>query len=105
MKAGDDPVLGKPAGQRVTVFRVDPGTGERLRLLATATIGDGGWVNLPSSVPYDRVDTPIIVGRGLNATLRIPPVCPLRVHERASLAGSDVVRSEKSNPLVNRGTC
>jgi hypothetical protein len=32
------------------VFRIDPGTGERLGLLATATVGEGGWVGLPGPV-------------------------------------------------------
>ena len=38
------------AGQRVSVFRIDPGTGERLGLLATATVGEGGWVNLAEPI-------------------------------------------------------
>ena len=38
------------AGRRVSVFRVDPGTGERLGLLATATAGDGGWVELTEPI-------------------------------------------------------
>jgi len=33
-------------GRRVEVFKFDPGTGERLGLLTTATAGDGGWVDL-----------------------------------------------------------
>jgi hypothetical protein len=37
---------GVEAGRRVSVFRIDPGTGERLGLLATATMGEGGWVDL-----------------------------------------------------------
>ena len=37
---------GIEAGQHVSVFKIDPGTGERLGLLATATVGDGGWVDL-----------------------------------------------------------
>jgi len=37
---------GVEAGRRVSVFRIDPGTGERLGLLATATVGEGGWVGL-----------------------------------------------------------
>lgn len=41
---------GDEAGQRVSVFRIDPGTGERLGLLATATVGDDGWVNLPELI-------------------------------------------------------
>jgi hypothetical protein len=34
------------AGRRVSVFKIDPGTGERLGLPATATVGEGGWVDL-----------------------------------------------------------
>ena len=43
------------AGRRVAVFKIDPGTGERLGLLATATVGEGGWVDL---------DEPILVRAG-----------------------------------------
>jgi hypothetical protein len=41
---------GVSAGQRVSVFKVDPGTGERMGLLATATVGKGGWVDLPEPI-------------------------------------------------------
>jgi hypothetical protein len=34
----------------VAVFQIDPGTGERLGLLATATVGEGGWVDLPAPI-------------------------------------------------------
>ena len=37
---------GVEAGRRVSVFKIDPGTGERLGLLARATVGEGGWVDL-----------------------------------------------------------
>ena len=37
---------GVEVGRRVSVFKVDPGTGKRLGLLATATVGEGGWVEL-----------------------------------------------------------
>ena len=37
---------GVEAERRVSVFRIDGGTGERLGLLATATVGEGGWVDL-----------------------------------------------------------
>jgi hypothetical protein len=37
---------GVEAGRPVSVFKIDPCTGERLRVLATATVGDGGWVDL-----------------------------------------------------------
>ena len=46
---------GVPAGQRVRVIKVDPGTGERLAVLAHAMAGAGGWVDLPE---------PIVVGAG-----------------------------------------
>lgn len=41
---------GVEAGRRVSVFKLDPGTGERLGLLATASVGDGGWVDLPEPI-------------------------------------------------------
>jgi putative acetyltransferase len=40
---------GVEAGRRVEVVRIDPDTGERLGLLATAAVGEGGWVDLPES--------------------------------------------------------
>ena len=41
---------GVEAGQQVSVFRIDPGTGERLGMLATATAGEGGWVDLAEPI-------------------------------------------------------
>jgi hypothetical protein len=41
---------GIEAGRRVSVFKIDPGTGERLGLLATATVGEGGWVDLAEPI-------------------------------------------------------
>jgi hypothetical protein len=41
---------GVPAGRQVSVFKIDPGTGERLGLLATATAGEGGWVDLSEPI-------------------------------------------------------
>lgn len=38
------------AGRRVSVFKIDPTTGERLGLLTTATVGDGGWVDLTEPI-------------------------------------------------------
>ena len=57
---------GVEAGRRVSVFKFDPGTGERLGLLATATVGDGGWVDLPE---------PIIVRAG-EAFVAVPEASP-----------------------------
>jgi hypothetical protein len=37
---------GVEAGRPVSVFKIDPGNGERLGLLAMATVGEGGWVDL-----------------------------------------------------------
>lgn len=37
---------GIEAGRRVSVFKIDPAMGERLGLLATATVGKGGWVDI-----------------------------------------------------------
>ncbi len=41
---------GVEAGRRVEVFKIDPATGERLGLLAMATVGEGGWVDLVQPV-------------------------------------------------------
>jgi hypothetical protein len=56
------------AGRQVKVYRIDPGSGERLNLLATATVGEGGWVALQE---------PIIVRAG-EAFIAVPeqPDCP-----------------------------
>jgi hypothetical protein len=41
---------GVEAGQRVEVFKIDPATGNRLGLLATAAVGEGGWVDLQEPI-------------------------------------------------------
>jgi hypothetical protein len=41
---------GVEAGRRVSFFKIGPGTGERLGLLATATVGEGGWVDLAQPI-------------------------------------------------------
>jgi hypothetical protein len=41
---------GVEAGRRVVVSKIDPATEERLGLLATATVGEGGWVDLPEPI-------------------------------------------------------
>jgi RimJ/RimL family protein N-acetyltransferase len=65
---------GIEAGRRVSVFKIDPTTGERLGLLANATVGEGGWVDL---------DPPIIVRAGdafvavtTDESIRLRPVQP-----------------------------
>ncbi len=34
----------------MSVFKIDPGSGERLGLLAVATVGEGGWVDLEGPI-------------------------------------------------------
>jgi hypothetical protein len=41
---------GVDAGQQVSVFRIDPGTGARLGLLAAAKISADGWVKLAEPI-------------------------------------------------------
>jgi hypothetical protein len=53
---------GIEAGHRVSVFKIDPRTDERLELLTTATVGEEGWVDL---------DEPIIVKAG-DAFIAVP---------------------------------
>jgi hypothetical protein len=37
---------GVEAGRQIEAFKIDPATGERLGLLATAAVGEDGWVDL-----------------------------------------------------------
>jgi hypothetical protein len=37
-------------GHRVSVIKIDPDTGKRHELIATATVGNGGWVDLPEPI-------------------------------------------------------
>jgi hypothetical protein len=37
---------GVEAGRRVSVFKIDADSGERLGLLVTTTVGEDGWVDL-----------------------------------------------------------
>jgi hypothetical protein len=41
---------GVEAGRQVSVFKIDPGTGQRLGLLATAIVRDGGLVDLAEPI-------------------------------------------------------
>ena len=52
---------GVPAGRHVSVFRIDPGTGERLGLLAMATVGEGGWVELTEPIIVKAGDAFVVV--------------------------------------------
>ena len=65
---GDDRIIprfhldGVEAGRRISVFKIDAESGERLVLLRTATVGGGGWVDLSE---------PIIVRAG-DAFIAVP---------------------------------
>jgi hypothetical protein len=52
---------GVESGRRVSVFQIDPGTGECLGLLATATVGEGGWVDLMEPITVRAGETFIAV--------------------------------------------
>ena len=52
---------GMEVGRRVSVFRTDLDSGERLGLLATATVSEGGWVDLPEPIMVQPGDTFIAV--------------------------------------------
>lgn len=52
---------GVGTGRRVQVYKIDPASGERLSLLATATVGEGGWVDLPEPIRVRAGDAFIAV--------------------------------------------
>jgi hypothetical protein len=41
---------GMVVGRRVSIFKIDFGSGEQMGLLATAIVGDGGWVDLAEPI-------------------------------------------------------
>jgi hypothetical protein len=41
---------GVEVGRRIEVYKIDAGTGDRLGLLATPTVGECGWVDLPEPI-------------------------------------------------------
>ena len=41
---------GVEKGSHVSVIKIDAETGQRQGLLATATVGDSGWVDLPQPI-------------------------------------------------------
>jgi hypothetical protein len=51
--AADHPPLPpgrRRTGRRVAVYKIDPGSGERLGLLAAASVGEGGRVDLEEPI-------------------------------------------------------
>jgi hypothetical protein len=108
---------GVEVGRRVEVFKIDAGTGERLGLLATATVGEDGWVDLsePIIVRAGEVSWPcrnrLRIGNGrrlsvpgvhlsdrlepsaatIDAALHedmLPPLTQMRVHPCGQLAST-----------------
>jgi hypothetical protein len=43
-------LAGIDAGRQVAVYKIEPSTSERLSLLATATVGEGRWVDLQEPI-------------------------------------------------------
>ena len=64
---GDDRIIprfhleGVEPGRRISVFKIEADTGERLELLTTATVGEGGWVDLLKSIMVREGDAFIAV--------------------------------------------
>jgi hypothetical protein len=54
---------GASAGRLVSIFKIDSGTGDRLGLLATATVGEGGWVDLSPPIIVRAGDAFVAVPR------------------------------------------
>ena len=52
---------GVEAGRRVSVYKIDSATGERLGLLMTSRVGEGGWVDLPEPITVRAGDAFIAV--------------------------------------------
>jgi hypothetical protein len=64
---GDDRIIprfhleGVEPGRRISVFKIEADTGERLGLLTKATVGEGGWVDLPEPIMVRAGDAFIAV--------------------------------------------
>jgi hypothetical protein len=52
---------GVPAGRQVSVFQIDPRTGERLDLLVAAAVSAGGWVDLKKPILIQAGEALIVV--------------------------------------------
>lgn len=64
---GDDRIIPRfhlnevEPGRRLSVFKIEPDTGEQLELLTTATVGEGGWVDLTKPIMIRGEDAFIAV--------------------------------------------
>ena len=65
---------GVEAGRHVSVFKIDPSSGERLGLLGTATVGEGGWVDLADPIIVRAGEAFIAVTT--DESIRLRPVQP-----------------------------
>lgn len=52
---------GVQTGRRVSVSKIDANTGVRLGLLATATVGEGGWVDVAEPIMVRAGEVFIVV--------------------------------------------
>jgi hypothetical protein len=55
---------GVEGGRKVRVYKIDPPTGERFCLLTTATVGEGGWVDLTEPIIVKAGEAFIAVPEG-----------------------------------------
>jgi phosphoglycolate phosphatase len=69
---------GVAAGRGVSVFRLDPGTGQRSGLLANAASGEGGWVDLPVPIVVQAGEGFVAVPGAVSTGLRYGPHPPAR---------------------------
>ena len=73
-RSADDRIIprfhleGVEAGRRVSVFRIDPVTSERLGLLATAIVGEGGWVDLDQPITVQAGEAFVAVREALTSS-------------------------------------
>jgi len=52
---------GVPRGTPVSIIKVDPATGERLGVLARATVGEGGWTDLHEPIRVGAGDAFVVL--------------------------------------------
>jgi hypothetical protein len=84
---GDDRLIprfrleGVEAGLRVSVFKIDPDTDERLGLLAKAIVGEGGWADLSE---------PIVVRAG-EAFIAVLSIDPMRLRRGAIMRNAIIL--------------
>jgi uncharacterized protein len=60
-------------GSQVSVVRIDPESGERLGSLATTTVGEGGWVDLPHLITMRAGEGFVAVPMTHRLTLTVLP--------------------------------